>query len=99
MTIIITWICNSTRGNMLLVTIFHMSFNYGAGFMGEVWGMTMSQIIFWMAIVLTVYMIVIIWLKGTATLAGNKPVPVDPENKSWLDRETIPEYISRPVSL
>jgi uncharacterized protein len=35
MTIIITWICNSTRGNMLLVTIFHMSFNYGAGLHGR----------------------------------------------------------------
>jgi uncharacterized protein len=85
MTIIITWICNSTRGNMVLVTLFHMSFNYGMGLMGEIWKMDMSQITLWMAIVLTAYMFVVLLLNGRSTLSMHKAVPVDHETKTWLD--------------
>lgn len=84
-TIIITWICNSTKGNMVLVTLFHMSFNYGMGLMGELWGMSLPQITLWMAIILTVYMLVILWMKGPSTLSGTKLIPVDHESKTWLD--------------
>lgn len=83
-TIILTWLCNNTRGNMLLVTLFHMSFNFGMGLMGQIWNISMPRIIEWMAVVLTIYAAVVLIAKGPATLRGKLPVPLDPESKTWL---------------
>jgi uncharacterized protein len=84
MTIIITWICNSTNGNMVLVTLFHMSYNFGMGLIGEVWSIPMNKIIAYSAIVFTFYMIVVLIVNGPSKLSMIKgDLPIDPEKKSW----------------
>jgi uncharacterized protein len=84
MTVILTWICNSTRGNMLLVTLFHMSYNFGMGLIGELWSIPLNKIVGYSAIVFTIYMLVIIFTNGPSKLSRIKgDLPVDRNIKTW----------------
>jgi uncharacterized protein len=86
MTVILTWICNSTRGNMLLVTLFHMSYNFGMGLIGELWSIPLNKIIEYSAIVFTAFMIVIIVVNGPSKLSRIKgDLPINRDKKSWKD--------------
>lgn len=84
MTVILTWICNSTKGNMLLVTLFHMSYNFGMGLIGEIWSIPLNKIVEYSAIGFTAFMIVIIIVNGPSKLSRIKgDLPIDREKKSW----------------
>lgn len=86
MTVILTWICNSTRGNMLLVTLFHMSYNFGMGLIGELWSIPLDKIVIYSAIGFTVYMIVILLINGPSKLSRIKgDLPINREKKTWKD--------------
>jgi uncharacterized protein len=86
MTVILTWICNSTRGNMLLVTLFHMSYNFGMGLVGELWSIPLNKIVEYSAIVFTAFMIVVIVVNGPSKLSRIKgDLPINRERKSWKD--------------
>jgi hypothetical protein len=67
-----------------LVTLFHMSYNFGMGLIGEVWSIPMDKIIAYSAIVFTFYMIVVLLVNGPSKLSMIKgDLPIDPEKKSW----------------
>lgn len=84
MTVILTWICNSTRGNMLLVTLFHMSYNFGMGLIGELWSIPLNKIVEYSAIGFTGFMIAVIVVNGPSKLSRIKgDLPIDREKKSW----------------
>jgi membrane protease YdiL (CAAX protease family) len=86
MTVILTWICNSTRGNMLLVTLFHMSYNFGMGLIGEIWSIPLNKIIEYSAIGFTTFMIVVIIVNGPSKLSRIKgDLPINREKKTWKD--------------
>ena len=86
MTVILTWICNSTKGNMLLVTLFHMSYNFGMGMIGEIWSIPLNKIIEYSAIGFTVFMIVVIVVNGPSKLSRIKgDLPINREKKTWED--------------
>ncbi len=86
MTVILTWICNSTRGNMLLATLFHMSYNFSMGLIGELWSIPLNKIIEYSAIVFTAFMIVVIVVNGPSKLSRIKgDLPINRNKKSWKD--------------
>ncbi len=86
MTVILTWMCNSTRGNMVLVTLFHMSYNFGMGMVSEIWSIPLDRIILYSAVVFSAYMLIVIVANGPAKLSRIKGgLPIDPNKKSWTE--------------
>ncbi|TVR65712.1 MAG: CPBP family intramembrane metalloprotease [Spirochaetaceae bacterium] len=78
MSVIYTWICNNTRGNMVIVTLFHMLYNFGFFLVSTLWSIPMEKGIAYLAVVLTVYAAVLIRRFGARTLKdGPGPVPMD----------------------
>lgn len=75
MTLIITWIFINTNGNMVLVTIFHMSFNVSLGLITQVWQINMHDAVLYLSIGFTIYMLVVARLvvskKSAAVLSFN----------------------------
>jgi len=85
MSVILTWICNNTRGNMVLVTLFHMFYNFGFGLMNDVMNVPPEKGIIYLAGVLTVYVAVVLLIFGPGKLSGKDTVPVDQRLKSWVE--------------
>ncbi len=84
MSVIFTWICNSTRGNMVLVTLFHMFYNFGFGLMGELWNVPADKGILYLSIMLTLYATAILIVYGPVSLSKNRAIPVDKNTKEWI---------------
>jgi uncharacterized protein len=82
--VIMTWVCNHTMGNMLLITLLHWFYNFGWNLMGLSWGVPMSASLLYQAVVLTVYAGIIVAWHGPARLRREGPIPVDGAEKTWL---------------
>jgi uncharacterized protein len=85
MAVILTWICNNTRGNMVLVTLFHMFYNFGFGLMNDVWNVPPEKGIIYLAGVLTVYIAVVLVIFGPGKLSGKEDLPIDRQLKTWVE--------------
>lgn len=70
MSVIYTWICNNTGGNMVIVTLFHMFYNFGFFLISTIWNIPMERGIAYLAVVLTIYAAILILRFGARTLAG-----------------------------
>jgi uncharacterized protein len=59
MTLVITWMFIHTNGNMVLVTLFHMSFNISLGLVTQFWQITMYDTVMYISGGFTIYMLVV----------------------------------------
>jgi uncharacterized protein len=82
--VIMTWICNNTYGNMMLITIMHLSYNFGWNLMNLLWQVPMDQTLIYQAILLTVYAVVVLIIYGPGRLS-KKQIPIDEQDYSWSD--------------
>ena len=82
--VVMTWICNNTRGNMLLITLFHLFHNLGLNLMVMYWGVPMERVMTWLAIPLTLFALGVVLVYGQAGLRRKGPIPVDKTSGDWL---------------
>ena len=82
--IIMTWVCNNTKGNLLLITMMHLFYNFGWNLMALLWLVPMGKTLVYQAILLTVYVIVVVLVYGTERLSKMDGVPVNHQTKEWL---------------
>jgi len=83
MSIVLTWICNNTNGNMVLVTLFHMCFNFGLNVLGFVLNIPADKAIFWMTILMVLYALVLLLVYGKTLMPQNRDLPVDSATGLW----------------
>jgi uncharacterized protein len=83
--VIYTWICNNTNGNMVLVSIFHMSFNYGLGIIGEIWGVPMEAALWFSSGFFTIFALIVILINGFKRLSKNDKLPIDHATGNWIN--------------
>jgi len=84
MSIILTWICNNTHGNLMLVTLFHLFYNFGLNLMAFVWHIPTDKSILYMAAVLSVYTLMVVIIYGPSKLSKQNSLPIDFVNKKWI---------------
>lgn len=84
--ILFTWIYNSTRGSLLLVTLFHAAYNTSAIFLPDLETGIAGVVVYWLAT------IIVILVAGPATLAGRKPAQVE------VSDSTLPVGVAIPVN-
>jgi uncharacterized protein len=83
--VVMTWVCNNTRGNMLLITLLHLFYNFGWNLMSMTWGVPIHETLLYQAVVLTVYASVILILFGPSRLSNKDSLPIDYREKSWVE--------------
>jgi uncharacterized protein len=84
MSVIITWICNNTRGSMVLVTLFHMLFNVGLGITATAWDVPLETSLTIVAVAFTI-MAGVVLIHSGATRLTRKAMPIDPEKGVWTN--------------
>jgi membrane protease YdiL (CAAX protease family) len=84
--ILFTWIYNSTRGSLLLVTLFHAAVNTAAIFLPDLDFEITGMVVYWLAA------IIVILVAGPATLAGQKPAQVE------VGDSTLPVGVAIPAN-
>ncbi len=82
--VVMTWVCNNTNGNMLLITLMHLSYNFGWNLMNLAWQVPMDKTLVYQAIMLTIYAIVVLIIYGPDRLSKNQ-LPIDKQGHSWSD--------------
>jgi len=80
--VVMTWVCNNTNGNMLLITLMHLSYNFGWNLMNLAWQVPMDKTLVYQAIMLTVYAVVVLLIFGPARLSKRR-LPIDSDESTW----------------
>jgi uncharacterized protein len=80
--VVMTWVCNNTNGNMLLITLMHLSYNFGWNLMNLAWQVPMDKTLVYQAIMLTVYAVVVLLIFGPARLSKHR-LPIDSDESTW----------------
>ncbi len=75
--ILVTWVCNNTRGSMLIASLFHLFLNLGVS-------MIDPKAIPLLAVVFALYALIIIMIFGAQTLSRKNELPINKDNKSWV---------------
>jgi uncharacterized protein len=82
--VIMTWVCNNTRGNLFLITLMHLFYNFGWNLMNLAWEVPMDKTLVYQAILLTIYAVVVLFIYGPDRLSKNQ-LPIDKQDHSWSD--------------
>jgi len=83
--VIMTWVCNNTKGNMVLITLLHLFYNFGWNLMSLSWGVPMDKSLIYQAIVLTVYAGIVLRIYGPLRLSKTESLPIDYQKRAWVD--------------
>lgn len=77
-TIMLTWICNSTRGSLVMATLFHLTLNISVN-MIESEALTVQSIVF----LSFAFLVVLVY--GYKTLSKADTLPIDYKTKTWIE--------------
>lgn len=83
--VIMTWVCNNTKGNMVLITLLHLFYNFGWNLMALSWGVPMDKTLLYQAIVLTVYAGIVLSIYGSSRISKMESLPINYDKKTWVD--------------
>jgi uncharacterized protein len=83
--VVMTWVCNNTKGNMVIITLLHLFYNFGWNLMSMTWGVPIEKSLSYQAIALTVYVVIVLSIYGPAKLTRKETLPIDQHNKAWIN--------------
>lgn len=81
--VIITWVNNNTKGNLLLVTLIHLFYNFGWNLIGMIGQVPMEKTLIYQAVVLTFYAAGVVIIYGPERLTRKDEIPIDFKEKYW----------------
>lgn len=84
LSVIMTWICNNTKGNMVLITIIHLFYNYSWNMMSMIWNVPGNKSMLYQAIILTAYVLIVIIATNPTKLSRRDSIPVNHVDKTWV---------------